>query len=102
MNTFGTMTLNYWSQQYENPYYTDWFKRIYRCYEFELTDEQYAELKQNLRSEGRTLSEFYESDAYDLGFELTDPVESELGDIVEDSAEAELIRTKNKVLKATA
>jgi hypothetical protein len=69
-------------------------------YEFELTDEQYAELKQNLRSEGRTLSEFYESDAYDLGLELTDPVESELGDIVEDSAEAELIRTRKKVLEA--
>jgi hypothetical protein len=68
-------------------------------YEFNLTDEQYSELKQNLRSEGRTLSEFYESDAYDLGFELTDPVESELGDIVEDSAEAELIRTKKKVLE---
>jgi hypothetical protein len=69
-------------------------------YEFNLTDEQYSELKQNLRSEGRTLSDFYESDAYDLGFELTDPVESELGDIVEDSAEAELIRTKKKVLEA--
>jgi len=68
-------------------------------YEFDLTDEQYLELKQNLRIEGRTLSEFYESDAYDLGFELTDPVESELGDIVEDSAEAELIRTKKKVLE---
>jgi hypothetical protein len=69
-------------------------------YEFDLTDEQYAELKQNLRREGRTLSEFYESDAYDLGFELTDPVESELGDMVEDSAEAELIRTKKKVKEA--
>jgi hypothetical protein len=46
------------------------------------------------------LSEFYESDAYDLGFELTDPVESELGDMVEDSAEAELIRTKKKVKEA--
>jgi len=70
-------------------------------YEFDLTDEQYAELKQNLRSEGRTLSDFYESDAYDLGFELTNPVESELGDIVEDSAEAEVIRTKKKVLEST-
>ena len=69
-------------------------------YEFDLTDEQYCELKQNLRSEGRTLSDFYESDAYDLGLELTDPVESELGDIVEDSAEAELIKTKKKVLEA--
>jgi hypothetical protein len=69
-------------------------------YEFDLTDEQYSELKQNLRSEGRTLSDFYESDAYDLGFELTDPVESELGDIVEDSAEAELIRTPKKILEA--
>jgi len=70
-------------------------------YEFDLTDEQYAELKQNLHSEGRTLSDFYESDAYDLGFELTNPVESELGDIVEDSAEAEVIRTKKKVLEST-
>jgi hypothetical protein len=68
-------------------------------YEFDLTDEKYSELKQNLRSEGRTLADFYESDAYDLGFELETPVESELGDIVEDSAEAELIRTKKKVLE---
>jgi hypothetical protein len=71
-------------------------------YEFNLTDEQYAELKQNLRNEGRTLADFYESDAYDLGFELDTPVETELGDIVEDEAEAELIRTKKKVVEETA
>jgi hypothetical protein len=70
-------------------------------YEFNLTDKQYAELKQNLRNEGRTLADFYESDAYDLGFELTTPVETELGDIVEDEAEAELIRTRKKVLETT-
>jgi len=69
-------------------------------YEFDLTDEQYAELKQNLRDDDRTLTDIEESDAYDLGFELTDPVETELGDIVEDEAEVELVRTKKKVKEA--
>jgi hypothetical protein len=68
-------------------------------YEFDLTDQQYSELKQNLKDTDRTLADIEESDAYDLGFELIDPVETELGDIVEDSAEAELIRTKKKVLE---
>lgn len=69
-------------------------------YEFDLTDEQYRELKHNLRDTGRTLADLEESDAYDLGFELVDPVESELGDIVEDSAETELIRTSPPVKEA--
>lgn len=70
-------------------------------YEFDLTDDQYAELKQNLKDTDRTLCEIEEQDAYDLGFELADPAQSELGDIVEDSAEIELIRTKKPVLEAT-
>jgi len=69
-------------------------------YEFDLTDEQYAELKQNLKDDDRTLTDIEESDAYDLGFELTDPVETELGDIVEDEAEVEFVRTKKKVKEA--
>jgi hypothetical protein len=71
-------------------------------YEFELTDEQYRDLKQDLRDDGRTLSEIDEQDAYNMGFELFDPVESDLGDIVEDSAEVELVRTPKKVLEAPA
>jgi len=69
-------------------------------YEFDLTDEQYAELRQNLKDTDRTLNDIEESDAYDLGFELTDPVESELGDMVEDSVEVDLVRTKKKILEA--
>ena len=69
-------------------------------YEFDLTDEQYLELKQNLRNQDKTLSEIDEQDAYDLGFELVTPVESELSDIVEDEAEVELVKTKKKVLEA--
>jgi hypothetical protein len=69
-------------------------------YEFDLTDEQYAELKQNLKDDDRTLTDIEESDVYDLGFELTDPVETELGDIVEDEAEVEFVRTKKKVKEA--
>ena len=69
-------------------------------YEFDLTDEQYAELRQNLKDTGRTLNDIEESDAYDLGFELTDPVETELGDMVEDSVEVDLVRTKKKTLEA--
>ena len=69
-------------------------------YEFELTDEQYRELRQNLKDTDRTLNDIEESDAYDLGFELTDPVETELGDMLEDSVEVDLIRTPKKVLEA--
>jgi hypothetical protein len=69
-------------------------------YEFDLTDEQYSELRQNLKDTDRTLNDIEESDAYDLGFELIDPVESELGDIVEDSVEVDLVRTKKKILEA--
>ena len=39
-------------------------------------------------------------DVYDLGFELNTPVKTELGEIVEDEAEVELVRTKKKVLEA--
>ena len=69
-------------------------------YEFDLTPEEYTTLKQNLRDSDRTLADIEESDVYDLGFELDTPVETELGDIVEDEAEVELIRTKKKVLEA--
>ena len=69
-------------------------------YEFDLTDEQYAELKQNLKDDDRTLTDIEESDVYDLGFELDIPVETELGDIVEDEAEVEFVRTKKKVKEA--
>lgn len=69
-------------------------------YEFDLTDQQYAELKQNLKDDVRTLTDIEESDVYDLGFELDNPVETELGDIVEDEAEVELVRTKKKVKEA--
>jgi len=69
-------------------------------YEFDLTDEQYRELKQNLRTDGRTLSEIDEQDAYALGFELLEPVESELGDMLEDSVEVDFVRTKRKVVEA--
>ena len=69
-------------------------------YEFNLTDEQYAELKQNLKDSDRCLSEIDEQDVYDLGFELETPVQSELGDIVEDSVEVEIVKTKKKVLEA--
>jgi hypothetical protein len=69
-------------------------------YEFDLTDEQYRELKQNLRDQDKTLGDIDEQDAYDLGFELDTPVESELGDIVEDEVEVELVKTKKKVLEA--
>jgi hypothetical protein len=75
-------------------------KEFTDVYEFELTDEQYAELKQNLKDNDRTLTDIEESDVYDLGFELDTPVKTELGDIVEDECEAELIRTKKKVLEA--
>jgi hypothetical protein len=69
-------------------------------YEFDLNWVHWEELKRNLRESDRTLNDIEESDAYDLGFELTDPVESELGDIVEDSAETEFVRTKKKMLEA--
>ena len=69
-------------------------------YEFDLTEEQLVELKQNLKDSDRTLTDIEESDVYDLGFELNTPVKTELGEIVEDEAEVELVRTKKKVLEA--
>ena len=69
-------------------------------YEFDLTDQQYLELKQNLRDSERTLSQIDEQDAYDLGFELDTAVHSELGDITDDSVEVEIVKTKKKVLEA--
>ena len=70
-------------------------------YEFNLTDEQYAELKQTLKDDGRTLADIGEQDVYDLGFELANPVESlnGSGEILEDEVEVEVIRTKKKVLE---
>jgi hypothetical protein len=69
-------------------------------YEFDLSDEQYAELKQNLQDQDKTISDIDEQDVYDLGFELDTPVETETGDIIEDVVEVELVRTKQKVLEA--
>jgi hypothetical protein len=68
-------------------------------YEYDLTHEQYALLKQNLKQTGRTLSEIEDTDAYELGFDLSDPVESEQGDILDDQTEIELVRTKKNVLE---
>ena len=71
-------------------------------YEFDMTAEEYAELKQNLRDDDRCLAEAQEHDLYELGFELdlTTLVDTQDGDIVEDEVEIELVRTRKKVLEA--
>jgi hypothetical protein len=71
-------------------------------YEFDMTAEEYAKLKQNLRDDDRSLSEAQEHDLYDLGFELdiTTLVDTQDGDIVEDEVEIEFVRTRKKVSEA--
>ena len=70
-------------------------------YEFDMTAEEYATLKQNLRDDDRCLDEAQEHDLYDLGFELdlNTRVDFEDGEIVEDEIEIEFVRTRKKVLE---
>jgi hypothetical protein len=71
-------------------------------FEFDMSAEEYAELKRSLKDDDRTISEVQEHDLYDLGFELNNDtlVDSQLGDITQDDIEVEVIRTKKKVLEA--
>ena len=71
-------------------------------FEFDMNDEEYAELKRSLKDDDRTISEVQEHDLYDLGFELNNDtlVDSHLGDITHDDIEIQVIRTKKKVLEA--
>ena len=71
-------------------------------FEFDMNDEEYAELKRSLKDDDRTISEVQEHDLYDLGFELNNDtlVDSQLGDITHDDIEIQVIRTKKKVLEA--
>jgi len=68
-------------------------------FEFDMSTEEYAELKRSLKDDDRTISEVQEHDLYDLGFELDNDtlVHSEQGDITHDDIEIEVIRTKKKI-----
>lgn len=68
-------------------------------FEFDMSAEEYAELKRSLKDDDRTISEVQEHDLYDLGFELDNDtlVHSEQGNITHDDIEIEVIRTKKKI-----